>query len=140
MTLCDFFKDVPNLRGLALDEFFRTANSVDISEFFESADDEWLKKNQRHFLWQTALIEFQLRTDNDNGTAGIIDALTKKVLTESATFALEHVAQRFEWSVCCTCYRAAVATIVEESINRLLKHALFVADDDFGSFKLKKCP
>ena len=33
-----------------------------------------------------------------------------------------------------------MTTVVEESVNSLLKHALFVADDDLGSLQLHEVP
>ena len=49
-------------------------------------------KHERHLLRQTALVELELRTDDDDRTAGVIDALAEQVLTETAALALEHVA------------------------------------------------
>ena len=37
--------------------------------------NKWLKQFKRHFLGKTALMQFQLGTDNDDGAPGIVDAL-----------------------------------------------------------------
>src|SRR2546421_10209626 len=55
MAASNFLEDVPDLSGLPLDHFLGGANSVDVAEFLETADDERLKEDQRHLLGQTAL-------------------------------------------------------------------------------------
>ncbi len=59
----------------------------------ELLHDERLEQLQRHFLGQTALIELKLRTDNNNGTAGIVHALAQQVLTETSLLAAQQVRQ-----------------------------------------------
>src|SRR2546428_4658454 len=93
MSTRDFVENVPNLRRLTFDHFLRAAHRVDVAKVFKSTNDERLEKNERHLLGQTALMQFQFRTDHDNGTPGIIDAFAEKILTETSTFALEHVAE-----------------------------------------------
>src|SRR6266487_3917216 len=68
MPLGHFFKNVPDLRRLALNHLFRAAHCVHVTEVFQPADNEWLEKHERHLLWQTALVQLQLRT-NDNHRA-----------------------------------------------------------------------
>ncbi|KAF5036255.1 hypothetical protein DSECCO2_576940 [anaerobic digester metagenome] len=60
----------------------------------ESLHDKGLEQLQRHLLRQAALIHFELRPDDDNRTAGIVDALAQQVLAEAALLALEHVGKR----------------------------------------------
>ena len=93
MSTRDFVENVPNFGRLPLDHFLRAANGVDVSEIFQSANDEWFEKNERHLLRQTALMQFQFGTDDDNRTAGVIDALAEEILTEPSALALEHVAE-----------------------------------------------
>ena len=38
-------------------------------------------------------MQLEFRTDDDDGTARVIDALAEQVLTETSALALEHVAQ-----------------------------------------------
>ena len=92
VALGHFFEDVPDFRRLALDHLLGAAHGVHVAEFLEAADDERLEQHERHLLRQTALVELQLRTDDDDGTAGVIDALAEQVLAETAALALEHVA------------------------------------------------
>ena len=49
------------------------------------------KEFEGHLLGQTALVEPQVRTDDDDRPAGIIDPLSQKVLAEPALLAFEHV-------------------------------------------------
>ena len=95
VTLGDFFEDVPDFRRFLLDHLAGTADGVHETEFLQAANDERLEQDERHFLGQTALAELELRTDDDDGTAGVIDAFAEQVLAETTLFALEHVAQRF---------------------------------------------
>ena len=105
---------------------------------FELVIDERLEKLERHFLRQTALVEFQFRADNDDGAAGIVDALAEKILAEAALLALERIAERLERAVVGATENAAAASVVKQSVNGFLEHALFVADDDVWSAKLHK--
>ena len=75
-------------------------------------------------------MELELRTDGDDRTAGIVDALAEQVLAEPALLALEHVGQRLQRTLVGTGDGAATAAVVEQRIDRFLKHALLVADDD----------
>ena len=83
-------------------------------------------------------MQFQFRTNDDDGTSGVIDALAEQVLTEPSAFALEHVAERFERAISGAGDGAAVTAIVEQSVDRFLQHALFVADDDVRRFELEQ--
>ena len=62
-----------------------------VPELLETANDEGLEEGQSHLLGQTALVHLKLRSNHDHGTAGVIHPLTKEVLAETATLALEHV-------------------------------------------------
>jgi len=45
--------------------FFALRTVCTLTEVFQPANNKWLEKHQRHLLWQTALVQLQLRT-NDN--------------------------------------------------------------------------
>src|SRR5580704_1955266 len=132
----DVFENVPNDRLLLLDHLLGLLDGGAVPLRFELVIDERLEKLERHFLGQTALVEFQLRTDDDDGAAGIIHALAEKVLAEAALLALERIAEGLERAVVGATKNAATATVVEESVNSFLEHALFVADDNVGCAKL----
>ena len=75
-------------------------------------------------------MQFQLRTHNNNRTAGIIDALAKQVLTEPALFALEHVGQGFQWPFVGASNDTTATAIIKQRINGFLQHPLFIANND----------
>src|SRR5271155_5600803 len=103
-----------------------------MAELFQAADDERLEQDERHFLRQTALVELEFRPDDDDGTTRVIDALAEQVLPETAALALEHVGERFEWTVARAGDGTAMAAVVKQRIHSFLEHALFVADDNVG--------
>ena len=125
---------------LLLDHLAGAAHGVHEAEFLQAADDERLEEDERHLLRQAALVELELRTDDDDGAAGVIDALAEQVLAEAALLALEHVGERLQRTVARARDRAAMAAVVEERVDRLLQHALFVVDDDVGRLQLHQVP
>ena len=120
MSLGDFLDDIPNFRGLLLDHLARTANGVHKAKFLEATNDERLEQDEGHLLRQSALVELQLRTDDDHGTTRIIDALAEEILAETTLLALEHVGQGLQRAIAGAGNRTTVTTIVEQGINRLL--------------------
>ena len=65
------------------------------AHYFELVENEGLKQFQRHFLWQAALMQFKLRAYNDHRSPGIIHPFPQQILTETSTFALDHIGKRF---------------------------------------------
>lgn len=59
----------------------------------ELVHNEGLEEFKSHFLWQTALIEFEFRTYDDNRTTGVVYTFTEKVLTETTLFTAEHTGE-----------------------------------------------
>ena len=98
--------------------------------------DERLEQFERHLLRQAALMQLQFGTDHDDRTAGIVDALAEQVLAEAALLALQHVGERLQRTLVGAGDDAAAAAVVEQRVDRLLQHALFVADDDVGRAQL----
>ena len=47
-------------------------------------------------LRHATFVQFKIRADDNNGTAGIIHALTKQVRTEKAALAFEVIRERLE--------------------------------------------
>ena len=132
------FEDVPDLLGLTLDHLLGRANRVDVAEFLEAANDEGLEEHQRHLLGKAALVQLELRPNDDDGTTRVIDTLTQQVLAEAARLALEHVRQGLQGAVARTGHGATMAAVIEQGIDRLLQHALLVPDDDFRSLELEQ--
>src|SRR5206468_12811583 len=85
-----------------------------------------------------ALVELELRADDDDRAPGVVDALAEQVLAEPALLALEHVRETLEAVVAGARDRAAAASVVDERVARLLEHPLLVADDDLGGAELEK--
>ena len=78
------FERVPNLGGRTLHHLSCGLDICDSLGFHQSFHNKGLKQLQRHFLRQAALVHFQLRSYNDNRTAGIVNTLAEQVLTETA--------------------------------------------------------
>src|SRR5258708_38976174 len=51
------------------------------------------------FRSQAALVELQLGTDHDDGTARVVHTLAQQVLTDPPLLALEHVGERLQLAV-----------------------------------------
>ena len=77
------------------------------------------------------MAELEVRSDDDDGATGVVDPFPEKVLTETTALALEHVGERLERTIAGTCDSTTVAAVVEKRVDSLLKHPLFVADDNF---------
>ena len=105
---------------------------------FQLVEDERLEQFQRHLLRQAALVQLQLRSDHDDRTAGVVDALAQQVLAETTTLALDHVGERLQRTLVGAGHRLAATTVVEQRIDRFLQHALFVAHDDFRRLQFEQ--
>src|SRR5678816_3542623 len=69
MLTNNFFENVPNDRLLPFHHLACLFDRGGVSLFLELVVDEWLEEFERHLLRQTALVEFQLRTNDDHRTA-----------------------------------------------------------------------
>ena len=119
MVLDDLFQDVPHHRILPLHHFLCSLDGRAVTALFEPVVDERLEQFERHLLRQTALMQFQLRTDDDDRTAGIIDALSEQVLAETALLAFQRIGERLQRTVVCAAQNAAAAAVVEQAHRRL---------------------
>src|SRR5579872_290549 len=128
-----FLKNVPNDRVLLLDHFFRLLDGRAVPLRLQAVINKWLEQFQSHLLWQTALVQLEFGADNDDGTSGIVDALAEQVLAETALLTLERIGKRFERAIVRAAQNASAASVVEQSVHRFLKHALFVAHDHVRS-------
>ena len=100
--------------------------------------NEGLEQLDGHLLGQTALIDLQLRSHHDNGTAGIVYTLSKKILTEASLLTLQHIGKGLEGSVSGAGYRAAPSSVIDQRIHSLLQHTLFVSDNDLRGAQLQQ--
>ena len=130
------FQDVPDDRLLNLDQLFSGLDRGSQAHQFKFIKNERLEQFQGHQLRQTALVQFQLRTDDDDGTARVVDALTQQVLTETAALTLDHFCQGFQRTFIRTGHRFTATAVVQQRVDRFLQHPLFVTRDDFRSAQL----
>src|ERR1700741_5302311 len=136
MLANDLFERVPHFVGLQLDELLRGLDRADEALLLELVVDERLEELERHLLRKTALVQLELRSNDDDRTAGVVDALAEKVLGEAALLALEGVRERLERTIVGAAQNAAAAAVVKESIDGFLQHALFIADDHLGRMEV----
>src|SRR5258708_33176532 len=116
MLANNFFENVPNDRLLALDQFACLFDGGGVGVLFQLIVNKRLEQLQSHFLWQTALVQFEFRADHDNRTSGIIDTLSEQVLTKASLLAFQCTGQRFQRAIIRTSKHAAAAAVVEQSI------------------------
>ncbi len=127
------FEDIPDLRPLLLEHALGRLDRRREAVEFELGVDERLEQLERHLLRQAALVQLQLRANDDHRAAGVIDALAEQVLPEASLLALEHVGQRLQRPFAGAGDRPAAPAVVEQRVDRLLQHPLLVADDDLRS-------
>ena len=132
------FKDIPNFCISAFNAFLCRFNVVALTNFHKLFHYKWFEQFQSHFLWNTALVQFEFWTYYDNGTAGVVNTLTKKVLTETTLLTTEQTRQGLEFAVTSTCLWALGTRVVQQAINSILKHTFFVVDQDFWSVDFDK--
>ena len=130
MLFDNILKYVPDLRTRTFNHALRGFDIMSGTRRYQLFHDKWFKQLQSHFFRQAALMELELRTDNDNGTAGVVDTFTEQILTETSLLTLQHVRQGFEWTVARARDRTATTAIIDQGIHSLLQHAFLVADDD----------
>ena len=136
MLFNNCFKYIPYLRLNTFYHSLRTLNIVSNTLINEVLHYEGFEQFYSHFLGKTALINLKFGTNNDNRTAGIVDTLTKKVLSETSLLTLKHIGKRLKSSVAGACYRSSAAAVVNQCVNSFLEHSLFVSYDNFGCLKL----
>ena len=91
--LDDLFEHVPHFGFDPLDQFLGGFDVADDPVGHQALHDKGLEQLQSHLFGQTTLMEFEIGTDHDHRTTGIVDALTQQVLPETALLAFEHVAE-----------------------------------------------
>ena len=134
----DLFEHVPHDRARALDHALGALDVLRVVEVDQPLHDERLEQLERHLLGQAALVQLELRADDDDRTAGVVDALAEQVLAEPALLALEHVGQRLQRAVARAGDRPAAAAVVEQRVDGLLQHPLLVVDDDLGRAEVEQ--
>ena len=95
-----------------------------------------LNSSSAIFFGRPHWCSLQLGADDDDRTARVVDALAEQVLAEPALLALEHVGERLQRALVRAGDGLAAAAVVEQRVDRLLQHALLVADDDLRRVEL----
>src|SRR4051794_28672130 len=113
MVLNDLFKDVPNNRFLLLNHFLGLLDGRAVSRLFKTVVDERLEELECHLLGKTALVQLQFGADDDHGTSGVVDALSKQVLTEASLLTLEGVREGLQRTVVGATQHAATTSVIE---------------------------
>jgi hypothetical protein len=91
---------------------------------------------ESHLLRQPTLVQPELRTNHDHGTARVVHPLAEEVLPKPTLFSLQHVGERLERPFVRPGNGLAAAAVVEQRVHCFLEHALLVADDDLGRDQL----
>ena len=136
MILDDDLERVPDLGALLVDHLLGGLDVVGNTVLDELFHNERAEELDGHFLRHAALIELQIRADDDNASAGVVDTLAEQVLTEAALLALEHIRQGLERAGVGAGDGTAAAAVVDQGVNSFLQHALLVADDDVRRVEL----
>ena len=138
MLLDDALEDIPHAGFAAIHHALGALDVVHNAGVDQPLHDERLEQLQRHALGQAALVQLELRADDDNGTTGVVHALAQQVLAETTLLAAQEVRKGLERAVAGARHRATAAAVVNQRVHRFLKHALLVADDDIRRAQLEQ--
>ncbi len=134
----DLLEHVPDLRTRTLHHALGALDVLRVAQVDQALDDKRLEQLERHLLRQTALVQLELRSDDDDRTARVVDALAEQVLAEATLLSLEHVAQGLQGAVAGSGDGATAAAVVEQRVDGLLQHPLLVVDDDLGRTEVEQ--
>ena len=138
VLLDDLVENIPDLDAPALDHALGGLDVLRDLGVHEPLHDERLEQLERHELGQAALVELQRGADDDDRATRVVDALSEKVLAETALLALQHVREALERPVAGTRDRSAAPAVVEQGVHGLLEHPLLVVDDDLGRTEVQE--
>ena len=125
-----FGENVPHLWQLALDHLLGSLDGGRQTTHFQLAENERFEQLEGHLLRQTALVQTQGRAYGNYRTARVVHTLTEQVLTEATLLTFDHVSQRLQRTLVRASDGATATAVVQQGVDRLLQHALFVAHDD----------
>ncbi len=131
-------EDVPDHRLLRLDHLLRRLDRGGEPHRLQLVEDVGLEQLERHQLRQPALVQLELRADDDDRAPRVVDALAEQVLAEAPALALDHVGERLQRPLVGAGHRLAAAAVVEQRVDGLLQHPLLVAHDDVGRLELEQ--
>ncbi len=135
VVLDDLIEDFVCFLGIGI---HHAAGGSDIVREFlldQFLNNKRFEQFERHFLRQSALMEFQFRTDDDDGTSRIIHTLSKEVLTETTLFPLERIREGTEGATLSgrggSRSLTTTGAVIKERIHCLLQHSFFIPGDHF---------
>src|SRR6056297_105933 len=102
VTVNYIFKDFPNYLIATINYFFRTFNRLDITSFNKPTNYKRLIQFNSHLFWKTTFMHLKVGANYNYGTTGVVNTLSKKVLTESTTFTFQHITERFQRTIVVT--------------------------------------
>ena len=132
----DLLEVIPDLGPLGLVPFPGDLDARDEPFLLQPVEDERLEELEGHLLGQAALVELELGADDDDRTAGVVDALAEEVLAEPPLLAPQGLAQGLERAAVGAQVDPAALPVVEQGVDGLLEHPLLVADDELGGLEL----
>ena len=136
VLLDDLLQRVPHRRVHPVDEALGGLDVLGDLALDERLHHEGLEELERHLLRDAALVELEVRADDDDRAPRVVHALAEEVLAEATLLALEHVAQRLERTLARTDDRARAPRVVDERVHRLLEEPHLVVDDALGGADL----
>ena len=137
----NFLQNSPNLVSGFINKMIGSPDIVGQSFINQQRNNKRPKQLQGHMFRQTALMKFKMSTDNNHRPAGIIHSFTQKILPESALFAFKQISQRTEGPALGLAGqgRAVFSNgVVNQGVNRLLKHSFFIAHYDFRRLQVSQ--
>ena len=138
VALDDGLQAVPDFGLGALDHLAGGFDVVGNTLLHQILHHEGLEQLQSHLLGQTALVHLQLRADDDDRTAGVVDTLAQQVLAEAALLALQQIGKALQGAVVGAGDRTAAAAVVDQAVHCFLQHPLLVAHDDVRCTQLQQ--
>ena len=137
MLANDVFERVPHFGSHLVDHALGGLDIARIAALHQRLHDEGLEELQRHLLGQPALVQLEVRPNDDNRAARVVDAFAEEVLSEAALLALEHVGEGLERAVVGADHGSGAPSVVDEGVHGFLKQPFLVVDDalrrsDFG--------
>ncbi len=138
VVLDHLVQGVPDLVAVLLHPGAGHLEGGDHALLLQLVVDEGLEQLQGHLLGDAALVQLQVRVDDDHRAAGVVDALAQQVLAEAPLLALQRVGQRLQRPLLRAHVAAAALLVVEQGVGRLLQHALLVLDDQLGRLQVQQ--
>ena len=130
MFFDNLFQYIPDFRSCPFHHAFcRTDIQIRII-ILQPFHNERFEKFQRHFFRQAALMHLHFGAYHDYRTAGIVDAFTQQVLTETSLLAFQHIGQGFQRPVAGSHNGTAAAAVIDQGVYGFLQHTFFITYND----------